>query len=417
MSSLKIIVIPFFILANVICTAQIGMDSLIAIVFKKPTLSYIKQNIDQYNTSKKGLTALENLEIRTQANGFEYSKLTTTVDFNINSLGQIKAQKNKEKTSVNILSTQIDKDVLESMAMQYQNIIDLMQLKETYALKKQLLVVLYDKRNLYINTKILEGEETLLHILRNDFDIKDLEYEIKTNEIKAKLIERKLLKYSENAIIPTISIDDLIAVDTIIQNIEKWDVAAIDNPYTKAIKANIADIEADMRIVSAESHKIVDQLRLRYRNFENKYFIREYTIGTSLLLPYKSSLNVRLSNKTVDLLSSKNKLYQYEIESREKLMALKQNINASNELYSMAKLLLENTTGEQMLKNLPENALRNPITLLYAKEIQINTIMKQIAPKYNILKSYIDLQTTLGNLTKLPLVNYLSKDLHFITVF
>jgi hypothetical protein len=417
MSSLKIIVIPFFIIAHSICTAQIGMDSLIAIVFKKPTLSFIKQNIDQYNTSKKGLTALENLEIRTQANGFEYSKLTTTVDFNINSLGQIKAQKNKEKASVNILSTQIDKDVLESMTMQYQNIIDLMQLKEIYALKKQLLVVLYDKKNLYINTKILEGEETLLHILRNDFDIKDLEYEIKTNEIKAKLIERKLLKYSENAIMPTVSIEDLIAVDTIIQNIEKWDVAAIDNPYTKAIKANIADIEADMRIVSAESHKIVDQLRLRYRNFENKYFIREYTIGTSLLLPYKSSLNVRLSNKTVDLLSSKNKLYQYEIESREKLMALKQNINASNELYSMAKLLLENTTGEQMLKNLPENALRNPITLLYAKEIQINTIMKQIAPKYNILKSYIDLQTTLGNISKLPLVNYLSKDLHYITVF
>ncbi len=394
--------------------SQQEMDSLLLLVFNKPTINFSKQNIEKYNRDRKGLTAIETIEMGTQANGFQFSRQVSNLSISLNSLGQVRAQKVKSDALKSLLEVQIDKDILETITDQYQNIIELLQLNESLILKRKLMQVFIDKKNLYINSKILIGDETLLHILRNDFDIKTLELEIKDTEMKFKVLKSKVLKYSTKEELPDLTAALPISAELIINNLEQWNANTFDNPTKRNLQSKIADIEADMSIIKSESHKIIDEIKIRYRNFVDKYDIRDYSVGTSFLIPYKSSLNAKSSNKLIELLSLKNSLYQIELQTIEKIHLLKQNILANYELYTMATHLFENSTSDLLLKNIPEEALQNPITLLYAKEIQISTQMKQLSPKYNILKNYIDLQSNLGNLSKLPLVNYLSMDLHIV---
>lgn len=366
-----------------------------------------QDNLDFLNNKAKGMPFIGKYEFRTETDEMELAQQQYQFRFDLNSRDERKAYDkilaaNAEKYS--LFQSVQELDLLEE---KYSNIIDLYFNQKEMELIQEDLLLLSDKR--IVLKKIIENESLIdvndwLSLENEIFRVQSdsLELGLEKYEIVYKILgpNREIAKIDDSNFIQIETLKK-IALDKINDKILHPDQAIA------VAEENIANAEYNLE--EAEANKWLEFLQVQYSAENNLSFQREFSFGTSIVIPNKNNNRVKKNDAILELLESK---YKTRREEEEKNRQIKSDevklIGLINQLEEF-KSMVNSQELESMFSSYSEKKIVSPLVLLDLKRSILKNKSKQLNFEKDIYETYIGLLSKKAILIETPRINYLSE--------
>jgi hypothetical protein len=359
------------------------------------------------------LPFLQKTEIRIGAD----DNLTDQKQFGIglffNSYREIQQQYVWKTARIAAISTQDQWFLQDALATRYKSLIEI-YFDEQFLAHYRRLDTLLDKEKELFQASIGRGAEVeIKEIFRNETDRTEIANGLLETEKNLQSAYRSL-SYWLGQSVQSIDFKDFIEIDSIQKRIEALPMS-IHHPEIVARNGQIALFDADLKLAKLEKNKILSGVQFGMQ--------REFRNATWLITPYaRLTFNIPiLGNYRKDW--NEIDLRRREVENRIRVLRYEANKDLGNQRLLIQNLLKQydfllkkqkNNLVDKLL-NHPKIAAEMPVNdLIRIQVIQQKNVLTRLKVAENIVRTYLDILTTSGQLSAPPLRDYLHKQLEII---
>ena len=160
-----------------------------------------------------------------------------------------------------------------------------------------------------------------------------------------------------------------------------------------------------------ESNKVLDFLQFRYAGRPNDPFDQDFSVGVSLLIPYKGSSRVKMGELLIEKNNADQNVQLYQHTLNRQLILSRQKVKTLGQRYRLAEKQWKDSQARFTLEQSSISQSEGPLTLLNAKEMQLKRQLGLLDIQRDMLEQYLKILDWSGYISAAPPVNYLSASL------
>lgn len=390
---------------------QLTVASFLLDANQEEFVSFQRQKLYYFNSLPFDLPIIENLELRTETNEFDWRKQEYVLRVSPNSLKNIKTQKQYQESVKYLTEMELQTAFSGALKERYDLMVDLIYLKKILEVKNKQKVLFNDQVTLLqrsvdlIDFDVLELISVTHDAQENSREILSLKSSIRTVE---RTIQKMLKSDRPIVLAPNIlpGIEDLKAI---IVGIDEE--VQMMHPELEVRSAQLYNVMLEHEMELSASSFSIGYVQAKYGYNENDPLKKSFSVGIGFDVPLRRSSTRELNELKINILESQSQLRSLANDLDKEAFALLQDLSNQIEKYDLVDSQIEKGQSEFVLQEYRKIAETPPLALLKLREntLKIELLLQEI--QYGIMLSYIAYLDVTGLLSERPLKNYLSKDL------
>ena len=375
-------------------------------------LATAKESLDAVSTDEKinflqstdhSLPFVQDLELRTETNDFQFREQRYAVRFTPNSPKQRRAQDNYHQAFIQNIETDKQEFLLDELEDKYKVLVDYQfitglvknkeDLKKLYAQKQKVLRALVSSADFNI-TKFIDTEEDIFE-LESDL----LELSQKENTINEVL---NLAVGTENLQTNFIDLNQIL--------LEIRSKEAPISLATEALQVRQDLIQKEYDKELAEINNPLDFVQAQYSGRENDIFREKVSLGVGIRFPFKGDKKLDLLELEYEKLERSSDFKADEIKRKERIAIQVKRIENFIEQYNLLQKQTEDNQVKYALDKLKKMSDASPLQIIRMEEILLKKDSQIYRLEYRIFQEYVDWLHLTETTISLPLRNHLSKE-------
>jgi hypothetical protein len=357
------------------------------------------------------LRRIEQVEIRTETNDFDWRKQEYLFRVSPNSRNHIKMHQRYYQTVQYMTEMELEQAIGTDIKVRYDLIVDYLFIQKLLDLKETMEVLYKDKVTLLNRSMTLPDFEVLDLIeaqdekQQNEREILDLKNEL----LQTRQVIQRLKKANSDFVL---KVDNLIPIAQLLQIVQQTKVENVaTHPILKVQSAKLYNHMLEYEWEAAQSKFSLGYVQTKYSYDPENAFRETFSVGVGFVIPIKGAAQFQLNELLLDKLEAeseyRNLKSQLEIDKNNFFQQLEIRIQK----YDLVKQQLEEGSAEFVIKEYGKIAEASPVALLKLRESTLNNQLLLIKLEWDIYQNYIACLDIVGLLHRLPLKNYLSKEL------
>ncbi|RMG76212.1 MAG: hypothetical protein D6714_21665, partial [Bacteroidetes bacterium] len=160
---------------------------------------------------------------------------------------------------------------------------------------------------------------------------------------------------------------------------------------------------------SAEDRNIIDYVQIKYAGAREKLsFGREWTLGAGFRIPLKNNNKLKLNELELDRLDAENDLRQFQIQTAERIRRAHYRLESLFGQYEQLEAQMRDSQARFVLSKISPSTPSDALLILKIKRNEIRQAEKLSKIRWDIFREYVRLLDLTGQLSELPLRNFLS---------
>ncbi len=374
----------------------------------------LNQSLSQHATRLNySLPLLQKTEIRLGADDNSTTQQQFGINLFFNTYRETQYQAQWKTARIGSISTQDQWFLHDALAVRYKCLIEI-YFNDQFLAHYRALDTLLEKENELFQASIERGAEIdMKEIFRNETDRNETANGLLESD-KSRQSAYRSLTYWLGQSVQSVDFQNFIIIDSIQKIIESLPIAA-NPPEIMARNGQIALFDANLKLDKIEKRKILSGVQMGVqREFRNSAWQMSPFARLTFNVPIMG--NFRRDWNEIDL-------RRREVENRISVLRYEANKDIENQRLSIQNLLKQydfllkkqkNNLVDRILKN-PKVAAEMPVNdLIRIQVIQQKNELTRLKVAENIVKTYLDILTTSGQLSTPPLKDYLHKQLEII---
>ena len=352
---------------------------------------------------------VEEIEFRSETDRFELRRQEYVARLNVNGLAEMARQRKLEQSEQAIETQRLRLYVHEALLRRYRTISEYQLSLRRQALQQQLQLVYSDQLEVWKKLATLSNNVDLEAIIKAEYERDALALQLSENEG----YQQYLRLYLE-ACTPLARGDwqldtaGFIGAEQIAGVVAGLPQTVLQNPELAEEQAKRAGLDAEMRLVQAQSSKVLDFVQLRYHSRLEGEFNRDFSLGFGFRLPFEGSSRLKMDRLKIEQHASNQDIRLLQIELSEEIALARNRVATISRRWQFARDLWGNNQAQFTLEQTQLAAVQGPITLLQARALQLKRELNMLDMEQELLEQYLKILDWSGLLSDLPLVNYLS---------
>jgi hypothetical protein len=374
----------------------------------------LNQSLSQHATSLNySLPLLQKSEIRLGADDNSTTQQQLGINLFFNTYRQTQYQNLWKTARIAAISSQDSWFLHDALASRYKCLIEI-YFNEQFLTYYRSLDTLLERENALFQAAIERGTEIeVKEIFRNETDRNETANGLLESD-KSRQAAYRSLTYWLGQSVQSIDFQDFIIVDSISKVMESLPMAA-NPPEMLARNGQIALYDANLKLDKLEKSKILSSVQMgMQREFRNSVWQVSPFARLTFNVPIMG--NFRRDWNEIEL-------RRREVENRIHVLRSETNKDMDNQRLTIQNLLKQyDFLLKKQKNNLVDKLLSNPKLMaempatdwIRMQVIQQKNVLTRLKVAENIVQTYLDILTTSGQLSALPLRDYLHKQLETI---
>lgn len=396
--------------------AQITASQILASAKKDAIFQLKNEQTDLLRTNPLVLPNWDDVEFRTESNGFKLDENEYALRVTRNPKGLVKQQERVYQSILEVAEIESVVEFAGALENRYEAILQSKAASELRAKRAELRLVLEDEK------RVIENRLTLG--LSNDLsDLADIEKELQEEELSEFEFDfyRKALNNQISSWTGTLSDSivqlDFISIEKIALVIAEIQSESILNHPEIRRRALRSDLIAQEELFERkEEQMLLNFFQVRYSEDSDpdELFREKISIGMGLRLGTKRLNNLRSQELAVERMESEKEEIIRKVDLEKDFSAAAEEWDFLNEKLKLLQIQLNNYQNKYAPEVFFSKGITNPMTLLKAKETILKKEILIKKTEFELYEKYLELLFFSGKPLELPLRNYLSESLERI---
>lgn len=366
----------------------------------------IKENLAD-NPQK--LPLLDELEFRTEMNEFDFRRQQYTVRISNHTLGQMKQQKKKYNTALQVADAKTQVQFFDALEDRYQLLIAAKFAKEFQVFSKELIVILEDKKTLIENELALGLEDDFSNLI-------DIEEELQDQAIS--ILDLKQLQSKTNFQIKSwfqnessINFSDFVSLKKVrstIATVDEQTIASHPEIVEKNLRLQLAQTET--QIERKEAQNYLKFLQVRFSDNPNDLIKERISVGAGFRIPTKTAATLKIKEAEAEVFESNLDVQREKLDLKSQIKTIKTALNFQLERWDLLNIQHQNFNKKYNTEALVERGITDAMLLLKTKERILKKQFQLKKLELDIYENYLDLLAVSGKMMELPLRNFVSEN-------
>ena len=401
----------FFGLTAALSQNTITIKTFLAGAKQQELVVFQKRKLDFLNTISYDIPLVKKLEFRTETNDFNFQQQEFLLRVSPNSLKNIKAQRQYQKTVQSITEIEVEATFNKALRKRYDLLVNLIYSKEILAIKNKQKVLFKDKVNLLKRSIALPGFDVLDLIEAEDEQQENLQdiLELENGILTLKKFIQNTSKSSypiqvnKHNMLNINNLKTILAATKLIQT--------EDLPQLKAISAKIKHNTFAYEREAVKSKFSLGYIQAKYGYNEEDKFKESFSLGFGFEIPLKNAARLDLNELQLDIFESESQYKNTKSQLEDQKYAQYLQIHNLIQKHQLITEQLNESQAEFALKEYSKIAEASPKAMLKLRE---NTLKKELILQkieLQVMQVFVEYLDFSGLLIQRPLKNYLSEDL------
>jgi len=396
------------------CHGQSTLSSgvILASARQDMTLDLQSQRLKYIEDNNRKLPFVEEISIRTETDRFNIDRQQYLARFSVNGWSEMHHVNEVHAMELTAEEKMQRVYLHEALVDRYQAVASFQQVQRELNLQKELLLVYEDKVSVLKKQAAYNVKSDLDELIKTEFDVD--EQALKINEFEDQLDQlRQLIGMLADTATGDWQLDTLnfitpAQMELVIAQVPD---TVIQNPTLEQKQNKIEQIGAEYDLEKTQSNKVLDFLQFRYAGRPNDPFDQDFSVGVSLLIPYKGSSRVKMGELLIEKNNADQNVQLYQHTLNRQLILSRQKVKTLAQRYRLAEQQWKDSQARFTLEQSAISQSEGPLTLLNAKEMQLKRQLGLLDIQRDMLEQYLKILDWSGYISAAPPVNYLSSNL------
>lgn len=409
MKNLFLLLLPF--LPDIIeAQSVVKTSAVLATAQNAPILTGQDRKITFLKAAKYQLPIVENIGFRTETDRFWLERQEYLARANFNGFGEMRQQKAVKQAKLQVEESSKQVLLHDALLERYAYLIAYRQAAKDWAMRRSLLVVYEDKVALLQKmAKLSTTDFDLNDLVGAEDDLHEVQQRIAQDEGILTEIQAIFQSYVKTEVPFALDTTDWIPLSMVRQIALESSSAATKHVLIAQREANILQRQTEYNLEKAEGQRILDFVQVRYSGRGVGEPLRnELSLGLGVMIPYKGSTKIALTEIEFKRLEEETKRENLQAQLTERTNLIRQQINSLFTQYDLVNRQLAENQARYALDRLSAMQGVQPLALLRMKEVLLKRELQVLGIEQEIMQLYLRYLDTSGQLSTLPLRNYLS---------
>lgn len=405
-------VLCFFDSQNI--DAQISASQVLASAKKDAIFQLKNEQTDILRSNPLKMPNWDKVEFRMNTNEFDLLQNEYAIRISKNPKGMIDGQKQVYGSLLQIADIESVIQFSNALESRYEAILQSKFSEELQAKRKELVLILEDKKRVI--------ENRLAFGLDNDLEkFADIEANLQEEALNAfdfdfykKQLSRRFAAWTDSSDKIFVDFQNFISLQklkSIVTEIQSKSILNHPEVRRRQLQNELAIKEENLE--KREDQQLLNFLQVRYKGDEDPYdyFRERLSVGMGLRLGTKHTRGLRSQELQVETLETRKEI---EITKEELIKDFREETEELDYLFLKLDLLKKQLADYRLkfaTEVLLERGIAKPIFLLKAKETIIKKEIVITKTEYELYKKYLDLLFLSGKPVELPMRNFLAENL------
>jgi hypothetical protein len=409
LKNLFLLLLPF--LPDIIeAQSVVKTSAVLATAQNAPILTGQDRKITFLKAAKYQLPIVENIGFRTETDRFWLERQEYLARANFNGFGEMRQQKAVKQAKLQVEESSKQVLLHDALLERYAYLIAYRQAAKDWAMRRSLLVVYEDKVALLQKmAKLSTTDFDLNDLVGAEDDLHEVQQRIAQDEGILTEIQAIFQSYVKTEVPFALDTTDWIPLSMVRQIALESSSAATKHVLIAQREANILQRQTEYNLEKAEGQRILDFVQVRYSGRGVGEPLRnELSLGLGVMIPYKGSTKIALTEIEFKRLEEETKRENLQAQLTERTNLIRQQINSLFTQYDLVNRQLAENQARYALDRLSAMQGVQPLALLRMKEVLLKRELQVLGIEQEIMQLYLRYLDTSGQLSTLPLRNYLS---------
>lgn len=402
-----------FILFLTLCSVSMQGQStitateLLSSAYQSPNLAVLQDQIAYQALTDYTLPVIQEMEIRTELNSFDWAEQEFTLRAKFNTKRQRRAQDEFHSASSTANSLTLQVEIKEAITNRYQWLVRWLEVAQSLEAKKAL-KSLYQDQLIYLQRMVGDIDFDIKDLVKAEEEVLDITYDIikiqnQKERLKANL---KVLTNGIDSVI--INKEAIISNEQILKVLEIGNLDSTQHSELARREGRLDLLEKEKEIELSELNNPLTFAQIKLDDYERDDFVNEYvSIGFSFKLPFKGDKKLDLNKFELEKIEETGKIEQLKQKLLTEQNQLKTNIKQLFEQKKHLEEQQENSQAKYVLERLLELEDAKPLDILKLKEILAKRQQRTQKLDFEILKAYVQWLNASDKIMETPRRNHL----------
>jgi hypothetical protein len=399
-----------------LCTSSNGQDffsptAFLANAQLDENVSYQKEKLTFLSTISHKLPFIDQLEVRTETNEFDYRKQEYLLRVSPNNPKAIKAQDQYQETNRYLAKTEMDAQLGKALRQRYDLLIKYFNYQNQLEIVRKYDTLFADQVTVLKRSVSLPGFD-IIQLIEAEDRAQDNKREILDLETALWTMKKEMQQKMDTDHTLKIVADKLLTVSelkTVVTTLGPANLATHND--LQYLSAKVYNSMMEYEWEASKTKFSIGYVQAKYGFDPTDSFRKSFSIGIGFEIPLKGMARLDLNELQIKNYELQSNYRSLKTLLSEQEHALRQQLDNLLRKHDLIRNQLTDSRAEFALNEYRKITDTSPKALLRLRE---NTLKKELLMQkleLEIMRTFIELLDTSGRLAIRPLQNYLSKDL------
>lgn len=395
-------------------TAQITPSQILASAKNDAIFKLKNEQTDILRSNPLKMPNWDKVEFRMNVNEFDLQQNEYALRISKNPKGMIDGQKQVYSSLLQVADIESVIQFSNALESRYEAILQSKFSEELQVKRKELVLVLEDKKRVSENRLAFGLDNDLEKFVNIELDLQEEALDALDFDFYKKQLSRRFAKWTNSSDQILVDFKDFISLEklkSIVSEIKSQSIINHPEVRRRELRSELALKEENLE--KREDQQLLNFLQVRYSDDDDPYdyFRERLSVGMGLRLGSKYIQGLRSQELQVKTLEARKEI---EIQKEELVSDFSEEAEALDFLFLKLDLL-KKQLEDYRLSFAPEillaKGIAKPMVLLKAKETILKKEILITKTEYALYEKYLDLLFLSGKPVELPMRNFLAENL------